>query len=103
MDWHYKVEPSGSVSIRSLDNPLDSILMPPLVLPCVHKLLTTVPPNVLVWIGYNLSGHPAIADGAGSSGTIGKTFASGANDVGEKGCVRVREDDADAAVVVTMQ
>ena len=103
MDWHYKVEPSGSVSIRDLDNPLDSILLPPLVLPCVHKLLTTVPPNVLVWIGHNLAGHPAIADGADASGAIGATFASGASDVGERGCVRVREDDADAAVVVTMQ
>jgi len=103
MDWHYKVEPSGSVSIRDLDNPLDSILLPPLVLPCVHKLLTTVPPNVLVWIGYNLSVHPAIADGADTSGAIGKTCASGASGEGERGCVRVREDDADAAVVVTMQ
>jgi len=103
MDWHYKVEPSGSVSIRDLDNPLDSILLPPLVLPCVHKLLTTVPPNVLRWIGHNLAGHPAIADGVGVSGAIGATFASGANDDGEKGCVRVRGDEADAAVVVTMQ
>jgi len=73
------------------------------VLPCVHKLLTTVPPNVLVWIGYNLAVHPAIADGVGVSGAIGATFANGANDDGEKGCVRVRSDDADTVMVVTMQ
>jgi len=103
MDWHYKVEPIGSVSIRDLDNPLDSILLPPLVLPCVHRLLTTVPPNVLRWIGHNLAGHPAIADGADVSGAIGATFASGASDVGEKGCVLVRSDDADTVMVVTMQ
>jgi hypothetical protein len=65
MNWHYKLEPNGGISLRDLDRPADPI---------------TIPAEVLPWLFLNLSSHPAIAASAGAR--VSACDANDANGVG---------------------
>ena len=68
MNWHYKLEPNGGISLRDLDRPADPI---------------TIPAEVLPWLFLNLSSHPAIATSAGARASA--CGASDASDAGSNG------------------
>jgi len=64
MDWHYKLDPGGAVTIRHLDRPTETL---------------TIPAEVIPWLHLNLSTHPSvIATSAGAKQTRATCDASGA-------------------------